>query len=399
MPKRKDKKNRILRNGEEQRSDGRYFYKYKDAKGDTHFVYSWKLEPHDVPPAGKTSKMSLREMEKQIIRNVEDGILGYDSRLTVLELVKLYLQQKAGVRHSTQMGYNFVVNIIKKEAFGSMPIGHVKQLDVKRWLIKLQKDGRGYSSIQSIRGVVRPAFKMAVDDDMLNKNPFQFELASVVVNDSVTREAISRDAQRKFLDFVKQDRHFSKYYDGIFILFNTGLRISEFVGLTIKDVDLKGKKLNVDHQLQRTSNMEYIIEKPKTEAGNRVIPISDEVCAAFRRIIDNRPRQKVEPMIGGKVGFLYIDKNGKPMVALHWEKYFQHICEKYNSIYKVPMPKVTPHVCRHTYCSNMAHSGMNPKTLQYLMGHSDISVTLNTYTHTSFEQAQEELEKVNETRL
>ena len=399
MPKRKDKKNRILRNGEEQRSDGRYFYKYKDAKGDTHFVYSWKLEPHDVPPAGKTSKMSLREMEKQIIRNVEDGILGYDSRLTVLELVKLYLQQKAGVRHSTQMGYNFVVNIIKKEAFGSMPIGHVKQLDVKRWLIKLQKDGRGYSSIQSIRGVVRPAFKMAVDDDMLNKNPFQFELASVVVNDSVTREAISRDAQRKFLDFVKQDRHFSKYYDGIFILFNTGLRISEFVGLTIKDVDLKGKKLNVDHQLQRTSNMEYIIEKPKTEAGNRVIPISDEVCAAFRRIIDNRPRQKVEPMIGGKVGFLYIDKNGKPMVALHWEKYFQHICEKYNSIYKVPMPKVTPHVCRHTYCSNMAHSGMNPKTLQYLMGHSDISVTLNTYTHTSFEQAKEELEKVNETRL
>ena len=399
MPKRKDKKNRILRNGEGQRGDGRYFYKYKDAKGDTHFVYSWKLEPYDVPPVGKKSALSLREMEKQIIRNVEDGILGYDSRLTVLELVKLYLQQKAGVRHSTQMGYNFVVNIIKKEAFGSMPIGHVKQSDAKRWLIKLQKDGRGYSSIQSIRGVVRPAFKMAVDDDMLNKNPFQFELASVVVNDSVTREAISRDDQRKFLDFVKQDRHFSKYYDGIFILFNTGLRISEFVGLTIKDVDLKDKKLTIDHQLQRTSNMEYIIEKPKTEAGNRVIPISDEVCAAFQRIIANRPRQKVEPMIGGKLGFLYLDKNGKPMVAMHWEKYFQHICEKYNSIYKVPIPKITPHVCRHTYCSNMAHAGMNPKTLQYLMGHSDISVTLNTYTHTSFEQAEEELKKVNNSRL
>ena len=399
MPKRKDNKNRILRAGEGQRGDGRYFYKYKDAKGDTHFVYSWKLESYDVPPVGKKSALSLREMEKQIIRNVEDGILGYDSRLTVLELVKLYLQQKAGVRHSTQMGYNFVVNIIKKEAFGSMPIGHVKQSDAKRWLIKLQKDGRGYSSIQSIRGVVRPAFQMAVDDDMLNKNPFQFELASVVVNDSVTREAISRDEQRKFLDFVKQDRYFSKYYDGIFILFNTGLRISEFVGLTIKDVDLKAKKLTVDHQLQRTSNMEYIIEKPKTEAGNRVIPISDEVCAAFRRIIDNRPSQKVEPMIGGKVGFLYLDKNGKPMVALHWEKYFQHICEKYNSIYKVPMPKVTPHVCRHTYCSNMAHAGMNPKTLQYLMGHSDISVTLNTYTHTSFEKAEEELKKMNKLGL
>ena len=79
------------------------------------------------------------------------------------------------------------------------------------------------------------------------------------------------------------------------------------------------------------------------------------------------------------------------MVALHWEKYFQHICDKYNSIYKVQMPKITPHVCRHTFCSNMAKSGMNPKTLQYIMGHSDIGVTLNTYTHIGYEDAQNEM--------
>ncbi len=395
MTRRRDNKKRVLRKGEGQRSDGRYYFKYQDAKGDTHFVYSWKLEPYDIPPVGKESELSLREMEKKIIRNLEDGILGYDSKITVLDLVKLYLQQKVGVRHNTQANYNFVVNIIKKEAFGSMLIGRVKQSDAKRWLIKLQRDGRGYSSIHSIRGVVRPAFQMAVEDDMLNKNPFQFELASVVVNDSVTRKAISREDQRKFLAFVAQDKHFSRYYDAIFILFNTGLRISEFVGLTIKDVDLGTKRLTIDHQLQRKRNMEYIIEKPKTEAGNRVIPISDAVCAAFKRIIDKRPKPKVEPMIDGHAGFLYLDKKGEPMVALHWEKYFQHICEKYNSIYKVPIPKVTPHVCRHTYCSNMAHSGMNPKTLQYLMGHSDISVTLNTYAHTSFELAEQELKKVN----
>ena len=399
MSKRKDNKKRVLRKGEGQRSDGRYYFKYQDAKGDTHFVYSWKLEPYDVPPVGKEAELSLREMEKQIIRNVEDGILGYDSRITVLELVRLYLQQKVGVRHNTQTGYNFVFNILKKEAFGSMLIGRVKQSDAKRWLIKLQRDGRGYSTIHSVRGVVRPAFQMAVEDDMLNKNPFQFELASVVVNDSVTRKAISREEQRKFLKFVAEDKHFSRYYDGIYILFYTGLRISEFVGLTIKDVDLKAKKLTIDHQLQRTSKMQYVIEAPKTEAGNRVIPISEEVCNAFKRIIANRPKPKVEPMIAGRAGFLYLDKNGKPMVALHWEKYFQHICQKYNSIYKVPIPKVTPHVCRHTYCSNMAHSGMNPKTLQYLMGHSDISVTLNTYAHTSFEVAEEELKKVNISKL
>ena len=399
MSKRKDNKKRVLRKGEGQRSDGRYYFKYQDAKGDTHFVYSWKLEPYDVPPVGKEAELSLREMEKQIIRNVEDGILGYDSRITVLELVRLYLQQKVGVRHNTQTGYNFVFNILKKEAFGSMLIGRVKQSDAKRWLIKLQRDGRGYSTIHSVRGVVRPAFQMAVEDDMLNKNPFQFELASVVVNDSVTRKAISREEQRKFLKFVAEDKHFSRYYDGIYILFYTGLRISEFVGLTIEDIDLKAKKLTIDHQLQRTRKMQYVIEAPKTEAGNRVIPISEDVCNAFKRIIANRPKLKVEPMIDGRTGFLYLDKNGQPMVALHWEHYFKHIRQKYNSIYRVPLPLITPHVCRHTYCSNMAHSGMNPKTLQYLMGHSDISVTLNTYAHTSFEVAEEELKKVNIAKL
>ena len=84
------------------------------------------------------------------------------------------------------------------------------------------------------------------------------------------------------------------------------------------------------------------------------------------------------------------------MVALHWEKYFQHIREKYNSIYKVQMPVVTPHVCRHTFCSNMAKSGMNPKTLQYLMGHSDISVTMNVYTHVGLNDAEEELRRMED---
>lgn len=99
-------------------------------------------------------------------------------------------------------------------------------------------------------------------------------------------------------------------------------------------------------------------------------------------------------MIDGKIRFLYLDKNEMPMVALHWEKYFQHIREKYNSIYKVQMSIITPHVCRHTFCSNMVKSGMNPKTLQYIMGHSDISVTLNIYTHVKFEDAEEEMKKV-----
>jgi integrase len=198
------------------------------------------------------------------------------------------------------------------------------------------------------------------------------------------------------LEFVKNDKHFCRYYDGIYILFKTGLRISEFVGLTKDDIEFENHRIKVDHQLQRKRNMEYIIEDTKTPSGIRYVPMKEDIEACFRRIIDERVKPKTEPMIDGYVGFLYLDKNEMPMVALHWEKYFQHICQKYNSIYKAQMPKVTPHVCRHTFCSNMAKSGMNPKTLQYIMGHSDIGVTLNIYTHAGFEDAQEEMERIRE---
>lgn len=225
--KRRDSKNRILRNGESQRQDGRYTFKYIDATGKQQFVYSWKLEKTDKTPQGKRDDISLREKEKLILKDLDDEIVPRGGEMTVLELVKKYLLQKTGVRHNTEANYKFVVNIIKKEDFGKKRIDKVKLSDAKCWLIKLQKDGRGYSSIHSVRGVVRPAFQMAVDDDLIRKNPFEFQLATVVVNDSVTREAITRKQERAFLEFVAQDKHFCRYYDGIYILFKTGLRISD----------------------------------------------------------------------------------------------------------------------------------------------------------------------------
>ena len=393
--KRRDNKNRILHNGEIQKADGRYRFKYQDINGRTSYVYSWRLDKNDPTPKGKPRDLSLREKEKQIEQDLFNQVVPNGGNLTVIQLVEKYVSLKTGVRQTTVTGYKTVINVLKKDPFGRIRIDKVKTSDAKAWLIKLQKkDGRGYSSIHSIRGVLRPAFEMALNDDLIRKNPFAFELSSVVVNDSVTREAITRKQERDLLKFIKEDAHFCRYYDAIYILFNTGLRISEFCGLTIKDIDFKKMRINVERQLQRSSNMEYIIEKPKTESGTRFVPMTKEVADCFKNIISNRENPKVEPMVDGIVGFLCLDKNDMPMVALHWEKYMQHIREKYNSIYKVQMPCVTPHVCRHTFCSKMAKSGMNPKTLQYIMGHADISVTLNTYTHVNFEDAQNEMERL-----
>ena len=139
-----------------------------------------------------------------------------------------------------------------------------------------------------------------------------------------------------------------------------------------------------------------IVETTKTDAGTRVLPITEDVAQMFQAIIEDRNAPKVEKSIDGYSGFLFYDDNGMPLVAMHWQHRFNHMVGRYNDIYRVQMPNITPHVCRHTYCSNMAKSGMNPKTLQYLMGHSDIGVTMNTYTHLGLEDAKDEMIRMEE---
>ena len=391
--KRRDSKRRLLRQGESIRKDGKYQFKYH-VNGKPKFVYSWRLEPTDKLPAGKKPCLSLRELEKKIGYDLDSQMDPSRKNMTVMELVDRYLATKTGVKHSTKANYKFVKNLLEKEDFSGKKIGNVKTSDAKLFLIQLQQSGRRYSTVKTVRGVLRPAFQMAVDDDCLHKNPFGFDLAGVVVNDSLTREAISRDQMRKFLKFIRDDNCYCKYYEAVFILFHTGMRISVFCGLSISDLGMENRIIDINKQLQRTSTMEYIIEPTKTNAGTRKLPMTEEVFRCFQAILEDREPPAVEPMVDGHVGFLYLDDQGLPLVAMHWEHRFNRMVRRYNDIFRVQMPNITPHVCRHTYCSNQARAGMNPKTLQYLMGHSDISVTMNVYTHLGLEDAAAEMARM-----
>lgn len=397
--KRKDNKGRNLREGEQQRADGRYMYTHTDpVTGKRKFLYSWKLEIHDKVPSGKKNDKSLREKIKEIQKDAADGIMADGGNLTVSDLVEKYIETKQGVRPTTKNGYKTVINFLKKDPFGKKRIDKVKVMEAKKWIIDLQKNGKSYSSIHTIRGVVRPAFALAVESDYIRKNPFDFQLKDVLINDSIRRQAVEPKVERAFLQFVKNDEHFSQYYDGMFILFKTGLRISELCGLTVNDIDMKERTININHQLQTTGNKGKYIEKTKTDAGTRILPMTEEVHEAFQRVLENRKTPKVEQMIDGYSGFLFLDSRGKAMVAYQWEKRFQHAIEKHNKIYKAELPKITPHICRHTYCTNMAKRMISPKTLQYLMGHSSIEVTMNVYTHLGLLDAKKEVDRIEAMR-
>lgn len=120
--------------------------------------------------------------------------------------------------------------------------------------------------------------------------------------------------------------------------------------------------------------------------------MSDEVYQAFQNILKHRRKQK-NLVIDGYSDFLFINRNGNPQVTVNYEAVFRKLVDKYNSKHEEPLPKITPHVMRHTFCTRLANAGMNPKALQYVMGHSNITITLNLYTHASLETVKSELQR------
>ncbi|EET59325.1 site-specific recombinase, phage integrase family [Marvinbryantia formatexigens DSM 14469] len=380
--KRKDNKGRILRKGESQRKDLIYQYRYTDIRGKRQTVYSSDLK-------------ELREKEKEIQKQLDDGIDYAAGKITVIQLLERYISLKQGARYNTKAGYNFVLNLIKKEDFGYRQIRDIKVSDAQKWIMKLHSDGKGYSMITSVKGVVKPAFQMAYNEDIIRRNPFDFKLVDVVSNDSQKRIAMTDEQQKIWMNFIREDKTYCKYYDEFVVLLGTGMRVSEFCGLTKSDLDFENRRICVDHQLVRERGGKYYVEKTKTECGIRFIPMTDDVYQSLKNILANRRKMKKEIIVDGYSGFILIDKDCHPKVALHIENEMRWAMKKYKKLHpEQPFPHITPHVFRHTFCTNMANKGMDIKTLQYLMGYSDVGVTLNVYTHASYDRAAQQMAKI-----
>nr|WP_105303334.1 site-specific integrase [Anaerolactibacter massiliensis] len=372
----------MLRAGESYRNDGRDDYRYTDALGKRRCVYAETL-------------VELRKKEDKINAAKAANINYAEDATTVMELVERYTSLKQGVRYKTKVGYNFVKNILAKDKFRARQIRDIRVSDAQLWFVRLQKEGKGYSTITSIRGVIKPAFQMACNEDIILKNPILFNLSDVVSNDSKQRDAMTEEEYDVWMTFIHDDSKYHKYYDEFVVLLGTGMRVSEFCGLTLSDLDFKKHRIHVDHQMVRERDGKYYVEKTKTKRGVRYIPMTEQVEESLLNIVNNRPKLEKEHVINGYTGFLLIDKDLKPKVALHIENEMRWAMKKFKKLSpETDLPHITPHVFRHTFCTNLASAGMDIKNLQYLMGHSDVGVTMNVYTHTNYDKASEQLRRV-----
>lgn len=376
----------------------RYEYHYKDCFGKERVISSYRLEVMDQLPKGKKSSKSLREKEAELNAQLENSIDIDGAKLTLLEVVDRYLKylyNRKSLAHNTKVGYNVTVNNLKQYKLGYMEIGKIRPQHCEEWLDDMKKKHRG-SSIQTQISLIKRAFEYALDYDYIVKNPFRN--ITTDKSDSKKMDALSVKDMNRFLDFCSKDVHSAHCYDMIYVLFWTGLRVSELCGLTLDDIDMDNRKVKVDKQLQCVNHV-HVILPTKTTNGERIIPMTDGVYQCFERVIKNRYIMgDIEPACyderGNKYeGFVFLaTRSRKTIVRSHVEEYLQNCIKRFNNAnIENPIRKFEPHICRHTFATNMQY--LPPKTLQYILGHGNISTTMNNYVNAK--PSEEQLAQIN----
>lgn len=376
----------------------RYEYHYKDCFGKARVISSYRLEMTDQLPKGKRSSKSLREKEAEINACLENNIDVDGAKLTLLEVVDRYLNflyNRKKLAHNTKAGYNVTVNTLKQYKLGYMEIGKIRPEHCEEWLADMKKKYRG-SSIQTQISLIKRTFEYALDYDYVAKNPFR--RITTDRSDSKKMKALSVEDMNRFLDFCLNDTHSSHCYDMLYVLFWSGLRASELCGLTLDNIDMDNRMIVVDKQLQCV-NHTHVVLPTKTMNGERIIPMTDGVYESFQRIIKNRYlKGDIEPVCfdeqgNAYEGFVFLaTRSRKTIVRGHVEEYLQNCIKRFNNANPDnPIRKFEPHICRHTFATNMQY--LPPKTLQYILGHGNIATTMDNYV--DVKPGAEQLAQIN----
>lgn len=403
--KRRDNKGRLLRNGEYQRSDGKYEYKYFDAKGERHSVYSWKLVESDPLPKGRRSGKPLRDLIAEIEQDTRDKIDGYTAKRTTLnELFDLYIATKFNLRSSTKTNYVYMYNKYVRDEIGYRALSSFKYSDIKRFYLSLIYDKHFKpNSMEIINTILHPVFGMAVLDDYIRKNPASGVMAEIKKShawEKKKRHALTKEQQSTFINFVSNSTTFRHFLPLFTFLLGTGCRIGECLGLQWEDCDFEKNIITVQRNLiyrqHEDGRCYFDMNLPKTSSGIRVIPMLNEVKDALLTEKKKKAVSKVAiTPIDGYSNFVFTNRYGQAMSPHCVNRAIERIITAYNKAEKeaakaenrpaVLLPHFSAHNLRHTFCTRFCENETNLKVIQEIMGHADISTTMDVYNEATAE--------------
>lgn len=413
--KRRDNKGRILRQGELQRNDGKYEYRYEDLNGERRSVYSWKLVETDKIPNGKRKCVALRDMEKAIQRDLDDGINTFAAnRMTLNRLFDEYIESKYELKPSTRTNYKYMYNKYVREDIGTRNISSIKFSHIKKFYIHLMRDiGFKPNSLENIHTVLHPVFTIAVRDGLIRTNPTDGVMADIKKShdwEKPKRHALTVPQQEAFVGFIKSNYKYRHWLPAFTFMLGTGCRVGEVAGLRWQDCDFQKNIITIDHNLtyrpsEDGSGCTFRISTPKTKAGERIIPMFAAVRDA---LISERIRQMEsgvnQSVVDGYSGFVFSNRFNEILNPHSINRAIERIVRDYNlaeseqaekeSRKPELLPHFSAHNLRHTFCTRLCETETNLKVIQEIMGHADITTTMDIYNEATQELKLQTFEKL-----
>ena len=398
--RRKDDKNRVLKEGEHQRPNGTYEYKWRDKRGSRHSVYAKTLS-------------ELREKEVEVLRDALDGVREDGSSLTINDLYYRWEQVKRGLKDNTFQNYRYMYNQFVEPEFGKSKIADLKRSDVRAFYNYLS-DQRGLkaSTIDSVHTVLHQVIGLGVDDNYIRYNPADNalkELKRANGNDSEKRRALTVDQQELFESFLRKNGPHHRWYPIFTVMLWTGLRVGEVTGLRWDDIDMENGTIDINHTLVyyshsrgRKGSCYFSINTPKTEAGKRIVPMLPIVREAFS--LEKQYQDDVgitcQSVIDGYTDFVFLNRFGcvqhygtlnKAISRIIRDCNFEVLDSRERNENLVLLPNFSNHSLRHTFTTRMCEAGVNMKAMQDILGHADAETTMDIYAEATRDLKQSEM--------
>ena len=383
--RRKDSKGRVLKENELQRKDGTYQYRWRTSDHKRHSIYAPTLE-------------ELREKEQAVLKDKSDGIRTDAKKVTLNDVYDLWVQLKKGLKDNTFQNYKYMYEQFVRDDLGQHKITTLKRSDIRRFYNYLIDERcLKVATVDNIHTVLHQVLDIAVEDCYLRNNISDNALKELKQARNLfteKRKALTIQEQEIFLDFLKKSNMYRHWYPIFALMVGTGLRVGEAVGLRWDDVDFDNNTISVNHTLIYYNHAKggcyFGINTPKTRAGERTIPMIESVREA---ILQEKEYQreagiKCTARVDGFTDFIFVNRFGNTQHQGTLNKALRRIIRDCNQEILdkakdkdnvILIPNFSCHTLRHTFTTRLCESGINIMVIQSVLGHSDVSTTLDIY--------------------
>ena len=364
----KDLNGKELGSGISQRKDGRYFARvqFDDIKKSAYFH-------------------NLKDAKKWVVDQkyaLQNGIATVEN-MTFAAWFTYWLDDVKGntIAYRTQESYRELYKRYVKSYLGKMMLDKIKPIHCLHVLKTMEKQGLADSTIKKTRTVMHECFESALENRLVIANPIS---KSVTAKGQPVKErfVMTRAQQQAFIEEAKAFSHSLEYE---FVLL-TGLRYGELAGLKWKDVDWKQKTITINRALYFQRDIKRFVEKePKSKAGYRTIPLTDGAIEILKK-----QWAKNTPIVLGYQNYVFRNDEGKPSQKSAYNKPLKVIMKN------LGLPPISMHNLRHTFATRCIEAGMRPKTLQKILGHSSLAMTMDLYVHVTNDELISEFDKIKD---